>query len=292
MKFARSITVLVITIVVLSALAASYGVFAGGGPGSYQFESLRSGEVTIYGEGLYKYESLNLGPQARGQDVVTLFLWIPLLLISLRFALKHSLKGKLMLTGTIGYFLYTYMMYTAIQFNEMFIVYIALMACSLFAFILSFMALEVPEQKTAFGGRIPVMILAIFQVFSAFGLAFRWLSDLLPALLTGSVPEQLQHYSSIPVYSMDLGLAVPAFILAAVLILKRTTWGYVLTAVLLVKAVTMWTALIAMTVAAAMQGVEMGAGDIVMAPVFNVISIVLLVLVLKNIQEPLKSRKR
>ncbi len=31
MKFARSITVLVITIVVLSALAASYGVFAGGG---------------------------------------------------------------------------------------------------------------------------------------------------------------------------------------------------------------------------------------------------------------------
>jgi len=288
MKFAKPIMVLVIVISLLSALAASYGAFAGGGPGSYQFESLRSGEITIYGEGLYKYESIALGPQARGQDVVTLFLWIPLLIISLYIALKNSLRGKLLLTGTIGYFLYTYTMYTFIQFNEMYLVYIALMASSLYAFILSFMSLEIPQLRSAFTEKIPVKTLAAFQILSAFGLAFRWFADLVPSLLTGTAPSELQHYSSIPVYSMDLGLIVPAFAVSAVLLLKRATYGYVLTTVLLVKSVTMWTALIAMTIAAAIQGSEMGVGEIIMAPIFNIVSIVLLAVVLRNVKEPPK----
>lgn len=52
--------------------------------------------------------------QGIAQDYVTLLVGIPLLLVELYFFRKGSLSGKFLLTGTLLYFMLTYLFYLAI----------------------------------------------------------------------------------------------------------------------------------------------------------------------------------
>lgn len=283
MKFQRVISILVLVIVVLAIVASASGVFLNEGPGNYQFKSLHGETVTIYGKGLYQYESAKLGPQARGQDVVTLFIAVPLLVISLKLSRKGSLRGRLLLTGTLGYFLYTYTQYTAISYNHLFLVYILLMATCLYAFILAMMSFDMEELGSSFNPKMPVKFIAGFQIFAALVLLIKWLADIIPALTKGGFPAALEHYTTIPVYSMDLGLVVPTFLLAAILLLKRRPFGFLLSSVMILKSITMFTALTAMGIGAILSGVKLNPGDLIVFPVFNLIAIYSVWQLLKNI---------
>lgn len=95
---------------------ALIGLFSNGGEGQYQFPNIYDEKVLIYGKGLYQHETAKLGPMARGQDDVTLFICIPLLLISLYITNKGALKGKLLLSGVLAYFLYTYTLIFSVYF--------------------------------------------------------------------------------------------------------------------------------------------------------------------------------
>ena len=104
MKFKKTISLLVLCIVVLSLAASFYGVFSNQGQGKYEFNSLHSKTITIYGKGLYQYDSVSLAAQAIAQDIVTMVLSVPLLIISLHLSRKGLLKGKLLLAGAMDIF--------------------------------------------------------------------------------------------------------------------------------------------------------------------------------------------
>ena len=57
---------------------------------------------------LYKNDTTSGAAQQRGNDLVVLVLCVPLLLVSALFAAKGSLRGRLVWTGTVFFFLYTY----------------------------------------------------------------------------------------------------------------------------------------------------------------------------------------
>src|SRR5687768_13262644 len=105
MKHSSTITILAVVIIVLSTAATVSGIFPKDGPGKYEYNSIRNKSVTIYGKGLYKHMSAEVAPQGIAQDYITLFAAIPLLIVSLIFAQKGSLKGQYLLAGTLGYFL-------------------------------------------------------------------------------------------------------------------------------------------------------------------------------------------
>ena len=71
----------------------------------------------IYGHGVYRYDPLSMAAQGISQDAVTLVLGIPLLLVSLHLYRQRRLRGQLLLTGTLAYFLYTY---TSLAFGAAF----------------------------------------------------------------------------------------------------------------------------------------------------------------------------
>lgn len=49
-----------------------------------------------------------------------------------------NIRASFVLTGTLGYFLLTYLFYTAMAiFNELFMLYVVLLCCSFFAFLLT-----------------------------------------------------------------------------------------------------------------------------------------------------------
>ncbi|MDR9365684.1 MAG: hypothetical protein RI575_10130 [Balneolaceae bacterium] len=103
MKYQKPVTVLVLLITIMAGVASSIGIFSTGGPGPYEYESIRRETVQIYGEGLYRQMSEDVAPQGIAQDYVTLFIAIPFLWISFFRARSGSLRGRFLLAGALGY---------------------------------------------------------------------------------------------------------------------------------------------------------------------------------------------
>ncbi|MDF2531566.1 MAG: hypothetical protein K0Q65_1147, partial [Clostridia bacterium] len=107
MRNKKTVTVLVVLIAILAFIASAIGVFSGqnGIAVERQYQSIHGESISLYGKGIYQNDSVSLAAQGIAQDVVTLILGIPMLLISLILARKNLLRGRLLLLGTVGYFL-------------------------------------------------------------------------------------------------------------------------------------------------------------------------------------------
>lgn len=286
MKFKNTISLLVIIIAILSSLTSGYGIFSDQGNGEYDIQSFRGETVTIYGKGIYQNDSVTIAAQGQAQDVVTIILGIPLLLISLYFTRKGSLKGKLLLTGTLGYFLYAYISYTFLcMYNPLFLVYVILMSASFFAFTLSMMSFDVEALSSAFDKKLPVQFIGGFQIFISVTIGMLWLGKIVPSLVNDTTPLGLEHYTTLVIQGMDLGFIVPAAFISGVLIIKRKPFGYLLSSVIMIKGITMLTAITAMIIGQAIAGVQMNFVEMMIFPVFNVVAIYTVFLLIKNINE-------
>ncbi|MBK8420853.1 hypothetical protein [Candidatus Villigracilis saccharophilus] len=136
MKNQPVLKILIPLIALLGVFAASMGLFDQTSGEPYAFTSHRGEEVMINGHGLYFYDTVSSAAQQQGNDIVTLVVGVPLLVVSAWLAFRGSLRGRLLLTGILGFFLYTYMsMCMLTSFNALFLVYVALFALSLYAFI-------------------------------------------------------------------------------------------------------------------------------------------------------------
>lgn len=286
MKFNKSITFLVICIAILSVLVSCVGLFLTGGPGEYDFKTINNETVTIVGEGLYKNDSISVVAQGKASDLVTLALGVPFLLISLFFANKSSFRGRLLLTGTLGYFLYTYISYSFLwTYNPLFIVYVMLMSASLFAFILCMCSFDLKNISSYFKEKLPVKFLGGFQIFLAFVIGMLWLGKIAPTIFSGAVPIGLEHYTTLVIQAMDLGFVVPAAVLSGILLIKRKPLGYLLSSVIIIKGITMLTSITTMIINQMLNGVTIGIVELIMFPLFNLITIICFWLLLKNVNQ-------
>jgi hypothetical protein len=240
MKRQKALTWLVGLIFVLAAFCAGMGLFYQTPGEQYEITTQRGQSVLINGSGLYRFDSFDSAAQMQANDLITLVLGLPLLAISFWLASRGSLRGKLLLIGTLGFFLYTYTsMATNTMFNALFLAYTALMSLSLYAFILSMMEIDVASLPAAFSPRLPRGWIAglLFAVGGFLTLA--WLGRLIPPTLQGQAPETLQNLTTMVIQAMDLGLVAPLAVLAAVLLLRKNAWGYLLSSVALLKGLTM-----------------------------------------------------
>ncbi len=282
-KYKRSINILVLGIIVLALLTCIVGLLSSGGTGEYEFKTINNETVRIFGEGIYKNDSISVVAQGKASDLITLLLGIPLLIASLYLKARGSFKGELMLTGTLGYFLYTYMSYTFLwTYNPLFIVYVTLMAASLYAFILSFMSFEIENVPSMFSEKLPTKFLGGFQLLVGFSIGMMWIGKIAPAIFNQSIPSGLEHYTTFVIQGMDLGIVVPAAILSGILLIKRKPFGYLLSSVIIIKGVTMFTCISAMIINMALKGVDMNLVEIIVFPIINLVSIVCLILLFEN----------
>ena len=290
-KFKRWINILVICIAAFALLACIAGLLLSGASGQNEFKSITGEMVKIYGLGLYKNDSISLVAQGKATDFITLVLGIPLLLISLYFANRDSFRGKLMLTGTIGYFLYTYISYTFLwMYNPFFIVYVILMSLSLYAFILCFMTFDVEKMPGMFNKNLQVKLLGGFQLFVGFGIGILWLGRIAQSIFSWGTPVGLEHYTTLVIQGMDLGIIVPTAIVSGILIINRKPFGYLLSSVIIIKGVTMLTCISAMMVNMALMGVDMSLVEIILFPIFNLFALICLFILFKNTKKGAEAR--
>jgi hypothetical protein len=116
--FGSGTATLLTVIAVAAAFAAAIGIFSDAGPGPREHQSVRGETVPIYGYGPYRHMSADVAVQGIGQDYVTLFIAVPLLVGVAVATLRRegtrpagSLRRRLLLAGITGYFFVTYLFY-------------------------------------------------------------------------------------------------------------------------------------------------------------------------------------
>ncbi len=282
----KALTLLSLLIALLAGLATSLGIFSDNGPGPTEHETVRGKTITLYGFGIYRHMSAEVAPQGIAQDYVTLFLGIPLLLIALAWARKGSTKGRFLLAGTLGYFFVTYLFYLVMaMYNELFLVYVSLLTCTFFALSLTLLSFVPAQLPAAFHSRSPIRAAGGFLLFSSIAIAFLWLGIVFPPLLSGTViPPEVEHYTTLVVQGLDLGLLLPLAFVSGLLLLRKKPLGFLLAPVYLIFLAFLMTALTAKVVAMGFLGYNI-IPVIFIIPVFNIISIGLAALMLKNIQD-------
>jgi hypothetical protein len=290
MRSSKAVIWLSALIAVLALLAAGVGLFWQDGGGPFSFTTLRGETVQMYGQGLYRYETLRDGSGNKGADLFILVVGVPLLILfTLRYR-RGDLRGGLLLTGTLAYFLYNSASMTfGYAYNNMFLVYLAQFSASLFAFILAFSSFDLQTLPARFSSRLPRRGIAGFLFAVGTSLILVWgVMSILPALLAGEAPALTGH-TTLPTHALDMGIIAPVAILGGVLLLQRAPLGYLLAITLLVVSSILGAAILALSTAQLVAGALTTAETVVFVAPFVILTAVgiwLTVVVFRNFSEP------
>jgi hypothetical protein len=244
----------------------------------------------MFGQGIYRYDTLFQGAINRGNDVVTLAVGIPLLVALIIWYRRGSLRGRLLLTGILAFFAYGYAnLALGAAYNNLYLVYVALFSASLFAFVLIFRSFDLQVLASRFSAGLPRRGPAIFMLAAGAITALLWLSDIVGPLMQGDAPKHLDSYTTSVTYTLDLAIITPACFVAGFLLIRRAPVGYVMAFALLGLIVMLVPSIIASTISQLAAGVTLTTGEIV-GPVagfvvLGLVAIGLVVALLRNIAE-------
>ncbi len=285
MKYQSALKWLIPLIFLLTLFAAAMGLFYETPGEPYPYTNHRGETVMLNGHGLYFYDTVSSTAQMQGNDLITLMIGLPLLVISAWMAFRGSLRGRLILTGTLGFILYTYMSMCALaSFNVLFLVYVALFALSLYAFILSMMSFDLNDLPQRFSDKLPRGWIVGLMFVVAIFLSLAWLGRIFAALQPDAIPA-LENTTTMVIQFMDLGLIAPAAVLGGILLLRRSAWGYLLAAIMMTKGVTLGLAVSTMAINMALKGVPENLVIMIPFLIITAATVVLTFIMLKNVKE-------
>lgn len=203
----------------------------------------------LFIEGLYLDNDL-VTSAWHGNDLVTLCIVVPMMLLALFNLRNNSSKAKLFWLGSLWYMVYNYMFYMfGATFNNFFLLYVALFTLSTFTLIFALIHTDARKISQSFSTNTPVKWISGFMLFFAVMLGLMWIMLSLSFVITGEVHQSISQtgHTTAVVFAVDLSLLIPSLLLGGILLLKRSPWGYVSSAIVLIKATAYGLALILMT---------------------------------------------
>jgi hypothetical protein len=224
----------------------------------------------------------------RGQDMVTLAVAVPLLLLGLVGEIRGSLPGRVLWLGMLFYAMYGYLFYAvAAAFNQFFLLYVATFGLPLYALLFSVPRLDLTQLGAAMGGRAARVVALTYTSVVAVGLSVLWVGISLSYLITGDVPQPIVdsgHPTGV-VFAIDLVFLVPPMLLAAVWLARRRALGWVLAGVISVGGSVYTLTLAAASVEVARQNVGAGSELPIWAGL-TVLGVATVVLLFAGIRRP------
>jgi hypothetical protein len=173
-----------------------------------------------------------------GNDAVTLFIAVPLLVAALVYSARGSSKAQLIWMGMLDYMLYNYAFYLfGTAFNVFFLMYAALLALSIIALIFGLTTLDVNRISQQVRKDAPVKWIGGYFLFVASGLGLVYVIQSISFIFTDNLPAivTMSGHPTNVVFALDLTLLIPWLILGAFWLMKRQPWGYVIAGILSVK---------------------------------------------------------
>jgi hypothetical protein len=164
--------------------------------------------------------------QARGTDLATFFLAVPVLGLGLWTADRGSSTGRLAVVAGLLYLVYNYAIFAfAVAMNPLTALHIAILGLSLWSLVLTgrIAADEAEDVTERLHRRVAGGLL--IAVGTMFGLL--WIGQIVTTSTTGVLPPDLVKagISSNPVYALDLAFFLPLCALAGIGLLRRTAAG-------------------------------------------------------------------
>lgn len=210
----------------------------------------------------YAQDEASFATQGIAQDFISLFVTVPILLVSFVYAHKGSLRARLVWMGMLGYTLYSYIMYAFfVHFNSLFLVYAGTLALTLYTLIGAIVTTDHQAVREAVLGqrenparlrrKTATILFVIAGIFY-----FLWLSEIIPALLAGFTPQSILDVDLPvnPVHVLDLTFLLPGLIITGVLMLQDNPLAYVITPIIYGYAAMLGLAIIAMVILLSQQG--------------------------------------
>ncbi len=174
-------------------------------------------------------------------DIITLFVVVPLLIVALILAQKGNTRWFLILLGLLGYVFYNFAFYLfGAAFNVFFLVYAALLSLSACALVLFFSQSSLDSIALNFSEKTPVKWVSGYLLLIALMLFMVELSMIVPFLTSGTIPEtiRLTGTTTSVVFALDFTIVMPVSVIAAILLWQRRSWGFVMGIMMLVKGFT------------------------------------------------------
>jgi hypothetical protein len=289
----KLIVIFTMIIILLSAAASIAGTLSYRNMNFQMFTTVRGEQVEIQTAGIYQYSVKPLVVAGISFDVIRLAVGIPLLIISFILFLKSSLRGTLIYIGVLANFFYQYLLWTFNwAYNPLYLAYVILYSLSLVTVLLVFKTFALEKSHTAVRKSFPVLWAAVFSFVVGGLLALKCLGEIVPTIVTNTLPSVATGYYTIIDQGIDLGLILPFCILVGILLLKRNIHGYLLSTVSIILFLNLGLSIIAGSVVEGLSSGNMPIPGIAMFSLFCIIGVVLLVFMLRNIEDaPITERK-
>ncbi|XMB65970.1 hypothetical protein RI065_06600 [Mycoplasmatota bacterium zrk1] len=185
-----------------------------------------------------------------GNDIVTLFLVVPMMIVALILCLRGSQKAQLVWMGTLWYMMYNYIFYLyGAAFNVFFLSYVALFTLSAYGLIFALIRVDSRKLAGYFSNNTPIKWISTYMFFFSGLLGVLWIAISLSFIFTGEVPVNIIETGKDTgiVFATDLSLLIPSLIVSGILLLKKNHWGPILSSIVLIKCVTYSLVLIVMS---------------------------------------------
>ena len=191
--------------------------------------------------------------------------------------LKGSFKAALLWLGTLLYLIYAYIVYAvAVHFNALFLVYVAILGLASYAVLLTIKDMKTRESKYSSSSIKNYASYTLIAIGGLFG--FLWLGEIIPALISGKVPQSIQDAGLWvnPIHVIDLSIVLPGFILTGYWALKNRSGGLFFLAPWLTFSVLMGLSIVAAMIMMAIDGSSSAIPPMIMVSLVVIMSFVAL----------------
>jgi hypothetical protein len=242
----------------------------------------------VFIKGLYR-DTPYFAAQAIGQDHISLAVALPTLLISSILASRGSRRAHLVWIGGLVYLVYTYVIAAFdVRFNSLFLVYVALLGCSLYALIGGLVTTDMAGIRACFTKNTPIKAVSIYLAVLAALFSMVWLSEIIPALITGEIPQTIRNIGTPTnaVHVLDMAWILPAFGIAAVSLWRKQALGYTLAGAILSFGMLLILAILSMVVFMIREGQPLVVPQVVIFIALFAINLGMLIWYLKGLKSP------
>lgn len=229
-----------------------------------------------------------------GQDMVTLLVVLPMLLISARHGLEKNITAwKLIFIASLLYLVYVYAIFVfAAAFSPLYFLHLPIFSLSLFMLISLMGCFFISRRKILLPGKNLRLFSALYLLILAGMLSWLWLSDLLNhAFLTGHQSATPDGKPLLIIYSLDLGVMIPLMLIGVIGLFRNETRGIAWAGIMLTKSFLLGFALLGMSVSMLVLGQESDPFLMGLWSVMSLIGVVLTALYMNRMEDAVPEGK-
>ncbi len=249
---------------------------------------LIAGGVALLTPSFYAAETINWQVQSKGQDLVDLFLVLPCLIISTILAFRNPRRFIMIWGGVMLYLTYTFVIFCFdVHFNSLFPVYCLCLGLSFYVFLYC-LYISCNQTATVSSERNKIhKVVAVYFLVVAILFYLLWLSEIIPAIIQKRSPQSVADTGLLTngVHVLDLSLLLPGIFITGILLLKNIRIGLAMAPVLLVFFFLMDLTIGFLVVMMKMNGLVNDLGVAIAMVVLAIVSLILLMLFMKNNQQ-------